>query len=195
MNDVTGLFILFCWATFVLYWLVSLFAVKRTIEKPARGGRSLLLVILLAAFAIGAFFSMESGSQLPNYLNAILLPQSLTLRLVADSITLCGLVVALWARTVLGSNWSGLVALKENHELVERGPYHYVRHPIYSGLLLMSLGTAIWFDRVIELVTFFVLLVLFWGKALAEEQLLTKHFPDAYPQYKKRVKALIPFLV
>src|SRR6185436_17634885 len=102
---------------------------------------------------------------------------------------------AIWARTVLGGNWSSSVTFKENHELIERGPYRLVRHPIYTGILTMTLGTAIVAGRVaawLGLVFFFVLL---WLKSRKEEELLTKHFPEAYPAYKARTKALIPFLL
>ena len=61
---------------------------------------------------------------------------------VADILTGAGLIVALWARTILGTNWSSNVVLKEQHELIERGPYRFVRHPIYTGVLLMVLGTV-----------------------------------------------------
>lgn len=74
---------------------------------------------------------------------AILWHWTPTVGLVADAIKGIGLVVTLWARLILGGNWSATVEFKERHELIERGPYRVVRHPIYSGVLLMVLGTAI----------------------------------------------------
>jgi protein-S-isoprenylcysteine O-methyltransferase Ste14 len=115
--------------------------------------------------------------------------------LVADSLTAIGLGIMLWARVTLGGNWSGNVVLKEDHELVERGPYQYVRHPIYSGLLLMYLGLAIYSAYVGTLIALIAVVVGLWFKSRQEERLLTKHFPQAYASYKARVPALIPFVL
>lgn len=109
-------------------------------------------------------------------------------------VTLFGLSGALWARATIGSNWSSDVVIKENHELIERGPYHWVRHPIYSSMLFMYIGGAIWFGRALEFAAIILVVLALGYKALQEERLLTKHFPDAYPSYKARVKALIPFV-
>lgn len=110
-------------------------------------------------------------------------------------VLVAGLVLALRARVVLGGNWSAIVTIKEQHELIQRGPYRYVRHPIYSAILLMLLGSAI-VDGKLE---WFVLTALCTVglaiKARSEERLLTKHFPDGYPAYRQRVKAIIPFVL
>lgn len=103
-----------------------------------------------------------------------------------------GLAIALWARAALGTNWSGAIAFKEGHELIQRGPYAYVRHPIYSGLLLMGLGTTLASARVSSLLMLVLALILLAIKARYEERLMIRHFPAAYPPYRARVKALIP---
>ena len=103
--------------------------------------------------------------------------------------------LALWARRTIGGNWSSVVTLKQDHELIERGPYRFVRHPIYSGFLLMAVGTAILHARAGEFVFCGFLLLGLWFKLRAEEDLLTRHFPDSYPQYRRRVKALIPYVL
>ena len=101
---------------------------------------------------------------------------------------------ALWARATLGTNWSGTVTFKQDHDLITSGPYAFVRHPIYTGMLLMLLGTAIINGHAIGFgVLAFVTLSL-WLKAREEEKMMIKHFPDAYPAYKARVRALVPFL-
>jgi len=114
---------------------------------------------------------------------------------VADLIAVAGLIVMLWARKTLGANWSSEVVLKQNHELIERGPYAYVRHPIYTGVILMALGTMILFARLSGFVAWVIFVFGFWLKAREEERLLAKHFPEAYPTYKARVKAVIPFVL
>jgi protein-S-isoprenylcysteine O-methyltransferase Ste14 len=105
-----------------------------------------------------------------------------------------GFVVAAWARTVLGRNWSYGTAFKEHHELVERGPYRYVRHPIYSGMLLMLAGLVIRLTDVASIIILLAILVSFLIRIQQEEALLTRHFPVAYPAYKRRTKKLIPLV-
>lgn len=95
---------------------------------------------------------------------------------------------------MLGRNWSSNVTFKQGHELVERGPYRWVRHPIYSSILVMLLGTGLMRDRVASLVALLFFFGGFWIKLRQEERLLMKHFPE-YVSYKSRVKALLPFLL
>jgi len=85
------------------------------------------------------------------------------------------------------------VTLKQNHELIQSGPYRLVRHPIYSGLLVMILGTASLVGQVGGFVAFVVCFCGFWIKLRQEEALLTKHLPG-YSEYKAHTKALVPFL-
>jgi hypothetical protein len=109
-------------------------------------------------------------------------------------ICLLGLALAIWSRIALAGNWSSTVTLKKGHELVERGPYRFMRHPIYSAILLMAAGTAATFDRLACWLGFLLLFLGFWIKLRQEERLMTLHFPAEYPGYKKRVRALVPYL-
>jgi len=103
-----------------------------------------------------------------------------------------GLSLAIWARLYLGRNWGMPMSLKESPELVTSGPYRFIRHPIYSGILLALLGSAlvsgiVWFILFLFFGTYFVL------ASRGEERLMTRQFPNHYPQYMKRTKALVPF--
>jgi protein-S-isoprenylcysteine O-methyltransferase Ste14 len=106
-----------------------------------------------------------------------------------------GLFVTVWARRTLAGNWSSDVTFKQNHELVQSGPYQFARHPIYTGLLVMCLGTAIEVGRLRCWLAIVVIGIGFWIKLSQEERLLLRHFPEAYPAYRKQVKALIPFVL
>jgi protein-S-isoprenylcysteine O-methyltransferase Ste14 len=191
MKSLTEQFIILCWAVFLLYWIISSFSVKRTVERQGWGWHRVVIVVAV----IAAFVLFNRSASLSLAMDMILWPQTLTVGIVADITTLVGLIILLWARTTLGRNWSTNVVFKEQHELIERGPYRYVRHPIYSGLLLMVLGIAIISGRVAGFVVFLAFFIGFWFKALQEERLLSRHFPEAYPNYKARVKALIPFVL
>ncbi len=106
-----------------------------------------------------------------------------------------GLLFAIWARWTLAGNWSSNVTFKHGHELIVRGPYRFVRHPIYTGLLLMALGTALVEGLAGAFAGVLLFFVGFWIKLRLEEQMMTRHFPSEYPPYKSRVKALIPFVL
>jgi len=189
MEYLSEQFITLCWAIFLIYFAASAFRVKRTVERQ----NGLLRVLLLAALIV-VIILLKRGTALSEYAGEVLWRQTLAVRIIADLITLIGLITMLWARVVLGGNWSANVTFKENHELIERGPYAFVRHPIYSGLLLMSIGTAIMYGRVGGFIVFIIFFMSLWLKSHQEERLLTRHFPDAYPDYKARVKALIPYV-
>jgi protein-S-isoprenylcysteine O-methyltransferase Ste14 len=190
--DVTIEFIVLCWASFLIYFTVSAFFTKSTLERRGWTWRILFPVVLLVGFIVVRYLI---GAAFSAYAGVAIWPNSMTDDIIADAITLGGLIVLFWARTVLGGNWSANPEVKEKHELITRGPYRYVRHPIYSGLLLMVLGVIIIFDRALGLFIFVACFLSLWVKAHQEEKLLTKHFPQAYPEYKARVKALIPFVL
>src|SRR5262249_28244707 len=153
---------------------VSAFNVKRTILRRGDWLRGAILVIV----PVGAVIL---SSRFGRAIDPHVLPRTLPLRVAADVLAVAGVAVLGWARTILGGNWSGAVTLKENHELIQRGPYAYVRHPIYSGLMLLGFATAVHYATLGG----FILLAFAWvGFALKmrqEERLMTEHFPDRYP--------------
>jgi protein-S-isoprenylcysteine O-methyltransferase Ste14 len=137
-------------------------------------------------------FLAKSGVPLSS-LTILLIPRSIVVHVVIIVLTVTGLVVAIAARRTLAGNWSRAVAFKEDHELVTTGLYRYVRHPIYTGILLMILGTALFVGTPSAVVGFLVIVLAIWFKLRAEEELLTEHFPREYPAYKNRTRSLIPY--
>jgi protein-S-isoprenylcysteine O-methyltransferase Ste14 len=110
-------------------------------------------------------------------------------------VAVMGVVFAVWARVTIGRNWSGSVTLKEDHELQTKGPYALARHPIYTGLYAMCLGTALTFGEVVNVLIFVVAVLTFTLKIRSEEALMCEAFPNEYPQYRQRVKSVVPFIV
>jgi len=100
-----------------------------------------------------------------------------------------------WARVHLGGNWSGIVTLKEDHELVRRGPYRWVRHPIYSGLLLAIAGSAVVRGEWRGFLALAIAFAALWRKLKLEERWLGETFGEQYAAYRRRVSALIPFVL
>lgn len=118
---------------------------------------------------------------------------SATASLISLILTLIGLFVIVWARLHLGRNWSMVKTQKKNTELVTSGPYRFIRHPIYAGIMLSLLGVTLtmgfyWLIFWALMVTFFT------SSARAEEKSMVTRFPKAYPDYKARTKMLIPFV-
>jgi protein-S-isoprenylcysteine O-methyltransferase Ste14 len=187
MIDLTSYFVIACWAIVAVYWAISALFVKRSVERQGAGWRLLIPVIVFVGVSL-------NRDGLP-VMDARLWSHTLVVGLAGDFIVLLGFAVVLWARIVLGGNWSGNVAIKEAHELIQHGPYAYARHPIYSGFLIMGLGSAVIYGLMGGFIFLAVTAFGFWLKVLQEERLLTSHFPTAYGPYKARVKALIPFLV
>ncbi|MBV8463673.1 MAG: isoprenylcysteine carboxylmethyltransferase family protein, partial [Acidimicrobiales bacterium] len=112
---------------------------------------------------------------------------------VGLALFLAGLGLAIWARRFLGENWGMPMSQKDDPELVTSGPYRWVRHPIYSGLILAMVGTAVaisprWLVVVAVLSGYFVY------SAYTEERMMTQRFPETYPAYKRSTKMLIPWV-
>src|SRR5437868_4497049 len=185
---VTATIVALCWAVFVIYWVISAGDVKRTVE---RRGDWLRLGVIAAAVIGAVLLHTPYGLAI----DPLVLPRTLPLGVAADALAIGGIAVLVWARTVLGRNWSGAVTLKEDHELIQRGPYAYVRHPIYSGLSLLGLATAIHYATLGGFVVLAVCCVGFAMKMREEEILMVEHFSDRYADYRARVKAVVPYLL
>jgi protein-S-isoprenylcysteine O-methyltransferase Ste14 len=179
-----------CWIIFIAVWLVAAASTKRTIYRESSGERARYWVLLVIAYVL-----VFRSNTFPWPLNWLAIPHTTSSAWTGAFLCVSGLVFAVWARLILGRNWSGVVTLKEGHELIERGPYRIVRHPIYTGMLAMFAGTAIaigYFGGFLGLLSLFL---SFWLKLKREERLMLKHFPEEYAAYQRRVKRIIPFLV
>jgi protein-S-isoprenylcysteine O-methyltransferase Ste14 len=181
-----GIVILGCWLLLGLYWNISARSIKPAAEPQTLEARLARMPVWLGFVLFLAAWAHPLGP--------VAIRRTALSDVVAVGTCALGLIVAIWSRKVLGAEWSRDVELKQGHKLVERGPYSFMRHPIYTGHLLMGLGTAIGSGLVIAFVGLASLAVGFWIKLNQEEQLLLRGFPDEYPAYKARVKALIPYL-
>jgi protein-S-isoprenylcysteine O-methyltransferase Ste14 len=182
-------FIFICWVLFWIYWLISATTSKRNVTSGfsrfvAARIVFIVIVVLLAHFSV-------LRNHLSNY--GLRNTNNTALYIIGTVLFVAGLSFAIWARRHLGKNWGMPMSLKKDPELVTSGPYHYVRHPIYTGILSAMLGTAL----IAGLIWLFVLLIAsayFIYSATVEEKIMIKEFPKAYPSYKKTTKMLIPFI-
>lgn len=181
-----GLLILACWVLLVLYWNISARSSKPAAERQSWASRFARLPVWLGYILLVVAWVHPFGM--------VLIPHTVITEYLGVTICAVGLFAAIWSRKTLGADWSRDVELKHGHKLVQRGPYRFARHPIYTSHLLMGLGTAIASGLLVAFVGFLFFFIGFWIKLKQEESLLITHFPDDYPAYKSRVKALIPFV-
>src|ERR1700722_13685407 len=144
MIDLTGSFIGLCWLALFLFIVAASFSVKRTVRVNPLWHWAWLIFVVAVAF----LFIIRNDLRLPAFMSYMPRMRTPALAIVADIIVFVGLLIALSARITLGRNWNLNPSIKEHHALIEDGPYGYVRHPMYTGILLMFLGAIIWYGAV-----------------------------------------------
>jgi len=179
-----------CWLVFVAIWVIGSLSTKRTVYRETHAQRLRYWVWLVIAY-----FLLLYGPRLPYPLNLRIVPHVMLAAWSAAALCVAGLVFAVWARVTLGRNWSGVVTLKEGHELVERGPYRFVRHPIYTGILTMFFATALALGHLAGFAATLQMFASFWIKLRDEEKLMLQQFPDRYADYQRCAKRIIPFIL
>ena len=177
------------WTLLGALWLGTAFFRKPTVQRQSRGSR-----LLQAAIAFTGFWLLFDGGHRPAPGNPLIVPHEPAYQALGLVLLFAGLAFAGWARYILGDNWSGSVTLKQDHTLVQDGPYRLVRHPIYTGFLLGMLGTAIVYGRLYCFVGVAVAAIGFKLKSLTEEAFMRNQFGPRYDQYRDEVKGLVPYV-
>jgi protein-S-isoprenylcysteine O-methyltransferase Ste14 len=185
------------WLSLLAIFVVKALRTKRTVQSQSvRSGlvqTGFVAVGLYLVFADGVMLA-GPDTGLYRWLDRQIVPVDVQSVLAGFFVVLCGIAFTVWARLALGTNWSGVITLKQDHTLVRRGPYRIVRHPIYTGLLLALLGSALERGQVRNLLGVLVCGFGLWLKSRIEEQFMVQRFGDAYLRYRREVKALVPFL-
>lgn len=170
------------WLAFWIYWLAASVGVKAGQTRWGRfaGFRVGLILLILLLLRLKAF-------------NGHTVTTGPVLQGIGLAVFALGLGLAVWARVYLGRNWGMPMSQKADPELVTGGPYHSIRHPIYTGIILAMIGTTIavslyWLVAVVLIGAYFIY------SAVMEERSMTQLFPDSYPAYKHSTKRLIPFI-
>jgi len=178
------------WIAYLVYWRIAALKVKTTERReslPSRATRSAAILIAIALMSL-------PDIPIP-WLYRHFLPEGLACFWIGAAITVGGLLFAIWARVHIGQNWSSAVTIKQNHELITTGPYALVRHPIYTGLLLAFLGTAIALTQYRGLLAFVLVFLSFWYKLRLEEKWMRTQFGATYTAYARHTAALVPYLL
>ena len=189
MTHLPGAIVAVLWLSWLAYWGIAALGAKTTLREETPGSRLFHVGPLLLC---GLFLSVP-GILTPTFDHRFL-PDDAVAHWLAVLVVACGLGFAIWARVHLGGNWSGSVALKAGHDLVRSGPYRFVRHPIYTGLLVAILGSVIEIGAWRALVGFTCALLAIAGRVRAEDALMQEIFGDEYLAYRRRTAALLPFI-
>jgi len=178
------------WISYFAYWWAMATKVKVTERSESAPSRLVRMVSILGAIALLWLPSVP----LP-LLSQRFLPRGVWCFWIGAAITAGGLLFSVWARRHLGANWSQAVTLKQGHELITSGPYALVRHPIYTGLLLGFLGSAVARGEWRGLLAVALVFAVLWHKLRLEEKWMRAQFGEPYEAYSRHVSALVPYIV
>lgn len=178
------------WLLWLAFWIVAAFGAKET-----RRRESVLSRVSYVIPMIGGGILLGKPHVLGEALEQRYHAHTFGWFLIGLALVVAGLGFSVAARIWLGRNWSGTVTLKQDHELIRSGPYALVRHPIYTGMLVALLGTAIAIGKWHALIGLAVLFCGLFIKIGIEERFMAEQFGEAYARYRAEVPALIPFLL
>jgi protein-S-isoprenylcysteine O-methyltransferase Ste14 len=173
------------WSSLLVVWMVLWFGMKKAkkLESPGEMAQHALPVIL--------GFWLLFGSRWKG-LSVRLLPEIPAVWVTGLLLTAAGVAISMWARLTLGANWSGVVTLKRGHELVHKGLYRWIRHPIYSGILVAMMGTAMIKGHLRGWIGFGIVWAAFYFKARREERLLRQEFGPGFEEHARRTGMFLP---
>jgi len=175
------------WIAWCVYWYIAARDAKASARIESPLSRAAHIVPLgVAAWLIGAR-TLPGG-----FLCTTIFPRSEALYFAGVGILASGLAFSISARRWLGRNWSGVVTVKQDHELIRGGPYRYVRHPIYTGILAGFVGSALARDEWRGVLSIAIAYLALWRKLRLEERWMIEQFGDAYRRFREEVPALIP---
>jgi protein-S-isoprenylcysteine O-methyltransferase Ste14 len=178
------------WIAFLLYWRVKARYTKATQRLEPVASRIVRALVFLCAIALLVLPRIP----LP-WLYRTFLPSGLWSFFLGAVLAALGLLFAVWAREYLGANWSHAVTVKQDHQLITNGPYAFVRHPIYTGLLAGFLGSVIALAQLRGLIAFALFSLTLWAKLRIEEEWMRGQFGASYEAYSHRVASVVPFIL
>lgn len=182
----------FLWIVMIAYWTISALRAKKVATQESLPIRILAywlpLVIAIYLLGPGEWFGHTLIRE--NFVE-----HTNTVGVIGLMLAAAGAILAIWSRYLLGRNWSVSVQKKQDHELISNGPYKFVRHPIYSGLLLLFIGNALIVGDYRAIIAVIIVFLSFWYKLRKEERWMTEAFGAAYVEYAKGTRTLVPWIL
>ncbi len=175
------------WMIWSVWWLAMAFFSKSTKRRESPLQRIEHLLPALLGFTL-VFRGGFGGARLARPIFVL----SPTFRAICVVVTILGLLFAVWARLALGANWSGTITIKTNHQLIRRGPYRWIRHPIYTGMLAALLATAITQGLLSGAVGFAFVFIALFRKARREELFLSQEFGEGFAEHRQHTGMFLP---
>ena len=175
------------WIVFVLYWIVSAIRTRDTLQTESSASRYAILLIEIAGFVL--LFRHSAGV---GFLGERFMDRTLASAIIGSILSWVGIGLAIWARYHLAEYWSARITIKQGHQLIRTGPYARLRHPIYSGIILAAIGSAVVIDQWRCVLGVCLVLIGYCIKARKEETMLTQQFGDAFREHQKQTGFLIP---
>jgi protein-S-isoprenylcysteine O-methyltransferase Ste14 len=182
--------VLLLWIAWLVYWVSSAAGVKPALRRESAWARASYIIPIVIASILLSIPTIPGGG----FLFSRFLPSGVDAYWPGVILIAGGLGFSIWARQHLGRNWSGTVQVKQDHQLICTGPYRFVRHPIYTGVLVAFLGTAIVNGDWCGLLAVFTAFGSFWRKLRLEEHFMRETFGSVYEEYRARTTALIPYV-
>jgi protein-S-isoprenylcysteine O-methyltransferase Ste14 len=177
------------WIGWVVSWVAASLWSARTEKRAATRETWIYRIVIFAGAILIAPWTAQVLGERPTWQAGYYGAYALI------GVMLTGLALTWWARIHLGGLWSSAITRKEKHRLIESGPYAFVRHPIYTGLIIALLATAAIEATLLALLGALLIILGLWVKARAEERFLsTELAPETYESYRRRVPMLVPFL-
>ncbi len=177
------------WIVFIVFWIAMARGGKAVAERESVYSR----LSHYGPLAVGVY--LLAAPRVPIFpLDARFAPLALWPVQLGAALTFAGIAFAIWARVWIAGNWSSDVTLKRDHELIVDGPYAWVRHPIYTGILVALAGTALAVGEWRGVLAVALAAGAFWRKLRIEEAVMRRQFGETYARYAARVPALIPFV-
>jgi protein-S-isoprenylcysteine O-methyltransferase Ste14 len=178
-----------CWMVFFLYWAISALSSKVAKKSESVLARFQSMIPLVVAYSL-LFYKWTSVG----WLGKRFVADTSSAAVIGVALTAAGVAFAIWARWHLGANWSAVVSIREEHELIRTGPYRRIRHPIYTGMLLAMAGTALVLGELRGLLAFAITLLAFYWKARKEEVWLTREFGEKFEAHTRQTGMFLPKL-
>lgn len=177
------------WVVFMVYWAIGAFRTRPTAKRESFAARYGILLVEVFGFVLLFDQDINAG-----VLDHRAMRRTFPWFVLGVFLIWIGIALALWARWHLGQYWSGRITIKEDHKLIRTGPYARLRHPIYTGLDLAAIGSALVFDQWRSVVAVCVIVTGFAIKARREERMLSAQFGDAFAEHRRKTGFLLPKL-